>query len=279
MADYIPGAMSFFFADDLAAVLAGQIGICFTDQCIDLERRLQVFVDQLEFYSMLAVQPINYSKTQAMFSARSIGYPNPMPKVQCGDNRIEWITSFKYVGYWLTMKLGLGNMLGKIRTTVRQKTAMVNSFKISGTSSARLRRVLFPTFVLSHFKWVFGIFPLLTESQRSDLSHLYFTLLKRILHCQHWEDLIFSSIYKEKLLEDHCYKYWEKYLKELAKTRDGYLLLEQSELNTHRSNWQEGATSVRCLRRSKRFVQHRDVLEQTIHSMITHGTAESIILG
>ncbi|CAF3816667.1 unnamed protein product [Rotaria sp. Silwood1] len=79
MADFIPGAMSFFFADDLAAVLAGQIGLKFTEQCVDLERRLQKFFEQLEFYSILAVQPINYSKTQFMFSARAVCYRNPMP--------------------------------------------------------------------------------------------------------------------------------------------------------------------------------------------------------
>ncbi|CAF4591535.1 unnamed protein product, partial [Rotaria socialis] len=68
MADFIPGAMSFFFADDLAAVLTGQIGIRFKDQCIDMEGRLHTLSEQLEFYAILAVQPINYSKTQAMFS-------------------------------------------------------------------------------------------------------------------------------------------------------------------------------------------------------------------
>ncbi|CAF4305097.1 unnamed protein product [Rotaria magnacalcarata] len=135
MTDYIPGAMSFFFSDDLAAVLAGQIGIRFTDQCIDLERRLQSFLDQLEFDSILFVQPINYTKTQAMFLARAIVYPNPMTQVHCGDHKIEWISSFKYLGYWLTTKLGWGNILAKIRITVRQKTALVNSFKISGASS------------------------------------------------------------------------------------------------------------------------------------------------
>jgi hypothetical protein len=62
MAEFIPGAMSFFFADDLTAVLAGQIGVRFTDQCIDLERRLQTFVEQLELYSILAVQPITMLK-------------------------------------------------------------------------------------------------------------------------------------------------------------------------------------------------------------------------
>jgi hypothetical protein len=118
MADFILSAMSFFFADDLSAVLAGQIGICYTDQCIDLERRLQTFLKQLEFYSTLAVQPINYSKTQAMFSARAVNYPNPMQRLRRGDHSIEWISSFKYLGYWLTTKLGRGNILGKTRLRV-----------------------------------------------------------------------------------------------------------------------------------------------------------------
>lgn len=69
MANYISTAMSFFFADDLAAVLSVQIGIRFTDQCIDLEHRLQIFLNNLEAYSILVVQSINYAKTQAMFTA------------------------------------------------------------------------------------------------------------------------------------------------------------------------------------------------------------------
>ena len=112
---FIPGAMSFFFADDLAAVLAGQIGVRLTTQCIDLERRLQFCTKKLEYYSILAVQPINYSKTQVMFSARAVGYPNPMSYLCCGDQTIEWISSFKYLGYWLTKKLGWGNIISKTR--------------------------------------------------------------------------------------------------------------------------------------------------------------------
>ncbi len=72
MADFILGAMSFFFADDLVAFSAGKMGMRFTDQCIDLEYRLKTFFEQLEFYSILAVQPINYAKKEAMFSARAV---------------------------------------------------------------------------------------------------------------------------------------------------------------------------------------------------------------
>lgn len=106
MAEYTPAAMSFQFADDLAAVLAGQIGIRYTEQCLDLERRLKTCMQQLEAYSLLTVQPINYAKTQMMFSARAIMYPNPLPIITCHDEAIEWTSTFKYLGYWLTTKLG-----------------------------------------------------------------------------------------------------------------------------------------------------------------------------
>ena len=274
MADYIQPAMSFFFADDLAAVLAGRIGIRFTDQCLDLERRLHVFFTQLEFYSLLAVQPINYSKTQTMFSARSVCYPNPMPQLRCGDQTIEWTSSFKYLGYWITTKMGWGNMIEKIRLKVRQRTALVNSVKFSGTSSLQLRRVLFSTFVLPYFTWLFGIYPLFTNTQRLNLNHLYFTLLKRVYKCQWWEDMFFSSMYNERTLDDLCYTYWERYIKALAKSEDGYLFMEQSELNTHRANWIEGRKRIHCLYRSKRFVPHVDALGQVLHWMTTHGTSD-----
>ena len=121
MADFFPDAMSSFFADDLAAVFARQMGVKYTEQCLDLERRLQTFLEQLEFYSILAVQPINYSKTQVMFSARAVCYPNPMPHLACGDQTLEWVSSFKYLGYWLTTKLGWGTIINKTRILVRQR--------------------------------------------------------------------------------------------------------------------------------------------------------------
>ncbi len=207
MADFIPGAMSFFFADDLAAVIAGRIGVKFTAQCIDLERRLQNFGEQLEFYSILTVQPINYLKTQIMFTARAVCYPNPMPQLLCGGQSIEWVSSFKYLGYWLTTKLGWGNIISKTRVKARQRTALVNSFTYGGTSSLKLRRILFSTFVLPHFTWLFGLFPLFTHTQRMELNHLYFTLLKRIYRCQYWNDFIFSLMYNERPLDDLCYTY------------------------------------------------------------------------
>jgi len=108
MEDFIAMAMSFFFADDLAAVIADQIGIRFGDQFIDLEHRLHSFLECLEFYAILSVQPINYVKTNAMFSARAISYPNPMPVLKFGNEFIEWVALFKYLGCWISTKLDSG---------------------------------------------------------------------------------------------------------------------------------------------------------------------------
>ncbi len=93
MGQFLPMAMPFFVADDLAAVIAGEIDTRYMERCIDLERRLRTFFDHLEYYSILAVQPINYLKTQAIWSAREGGYPNPMPSIKCDEHSIECVKS------------------------------------------------------------------------------------------------------------------------------------------------------------------------------------------
>jgi hypothetical protein len=173
--------------------------------------------------------------------------------------------------------LGWGNIISKTRLKTRQRTSLVNSFKYSGTSSIQLRRLLFSTFVLPHFTWLFGLYPLFTDTQRMKLGHLYFTLRKRIYNCQCWDDFTFSSSYNENPLDDLCFRYWEKYTKALSRSNDGFLLLEQSALNSHRSNWQEGFGHIRCLYRSRRFVSHKDVLGLALRWMAMHGSSDSVV--
>jgi hypothetical protein len=80
MGSSLGGCISHFFADDLAAIVAGQMGVKYSSQCLDLEKRTKNFLDNLEYYSCLTDQPINTNKTEALFSARAIGYPkfNPL---------------------------------------------------------------------------------------------------------------------------------------------------------------------------------------------------------
>ncbi len=199
-----------------------------------------------------------------------------MPTLRCGAEIIEWVNMFKYLGYGLTTKLGWGNIISKTRIRIRQQTAMINSIKFAGATSRALRRILFSTFVLPFFTWIAALYPLFTETQRSGLRHFYYTSLKRVYRCLCWEDMFFASFYGERSLDDICYRYWTKYCKALTKSRDGYLLAEQLFLNTHRLQWEEGKSKVHCVRRSKRFVPHLDILGLATRWMSSHGTEDSV---
>ncbi|CAF3368748.1 unnamed protein product, partial [Rotaria socialis] len=103
----LSGCINHFFADDLAGIMAGQLGINYSSQCLDLEKRIKVFLDNLDYYSCLTDQPINFNKTKAMFSARAIGHPKFVINFrQDTMDIIEWTSEYKYLGYIISPKLG-----------------------------------------------------------------------------------------------------------------------------------------------------------------------------
>jgi hypothetical protein len=104
--DFLDHCVPFFFADDLVAVLPGGIGAKYREQCLDLEKRLKRFFDKLEIYSIINRQPINYAKMEALWSATVI--VSLHIEICCGEEQIHWKKSFKYLGYWISPKLGWG---------------------------------------------------------------------------------------------------------------------------------------------------------------------------
>ncbi|CAF4522977.1 unnamed protein product, partial [Rotaria socialis] len=122
MTNYLNMASSFMFADDLAAVVSGRIGEKYNIQCLDLERKLKSVIDALEFYSILSVQPINYEKTVGLWSARAIG--TPKFDLYMSEKNIQWAREFKYLGYWITPKLGWNTMINKTKLKIRQRVAL-----------------------------------------------------------------------------------------------------------------------------------------------------------
>ena len=127
-----------------------------------------------------------------------------------------------------------------------------------------MRRVLFSSYVLPIFTWLFAIFPLFSEGQRSFLAKFYYTCLKRVLHLQHWPNFFFAFTLNEVSLENRCTRYWIKYLKALDSSKDGELLIEQVILNSHRKSWLSGRQRVMGLRRSRRFVDQESVLQKCL---------------
>jgi len=260
MPEFLSWCSSHFFADDLAALVAGQIGIKYTKQCLDLEKKLKLFFEQLEYYCLLTVQPINYSKTKGMWSARAIG--SAPFEIEIGENKIEWTNEFKYLGYWISPKLGWGNMIKKSMVKIRQRLVLINAFRLSGKTSVPLRRALFLSYILPLFTWLYPLLPFFTENQRKEISHFYFTCLKRVLFCLGWSDHFFAYVFDELSLEDRCARYWSKYLVALADSVDGEMLFERASLNKLRHSWTQREFVIRCLRVSKRYVENVSVLEK-----------------
>ena len=127
-----------------------------------------------------------------------------------------------------------------------------------------LRRVLFSSFVLPLFTWLYPIFPLLSEKQQNDLFHFYFACLRRVLFSFHWNNNFFAFAFDEKSLENRCVVYWNRYLVALADSTDGELLLEKANLKEFRKSWLEREYSIKCLRRSRRFVDNKSILEKVL---------------
>jgi len=114
------------FADDLAAAIARNIGDKYSFQCLDLERKLKLFFDYLEYYAILSIQPINLTKTEGMWSARAIGPPKF--DISLADTKIKRVSEYKYLGYWVIPKIGWSSMINKTLIQIRQRVSMVNSF-------------------------------------------------------------------------------------------------------------------------------------------------------
>lgn len=261
----LPSSINHLFADDLVGVISGQIGLTYTEQCLDLEKRCKDFLDHLEYYSLLSDQPINLDKSVAMFSARAVGNPNfDIHFNNSSQSKIRWVPDFKYLGYTISAKLGWGKLLKSTISKVRQRVSLIKSFKLFGCTSPLLRKALFLSFVLPLFTWIYPIFPLLSKKQQDDLSYFYSTCLRRVLFCLHWNDSLFSFALDEKMLVDRCARYWNNFFISLSDSTDGNLLFEKANLTEFRKFWMDREFIIRCLRKSKRFVDHRSILERAI---------------
>jgi hypothetical protein len=87
------------FADDLAIVLAGSTEKRLSVNIIELEKRAELAMKQLETFSNNAILPVNVAKTKALLVHGAVA--PQLPNVKYKQEKIEYVTSFKYLGvYW-----------------------------------------------------------------------------------------------------------------------------------------------------------------------------------
>lgn len=80
---------------------------------------------------------------------------------------------------------------------VRQRIALINSFKIFGSTSSEFRRTFYSLFVLS-------LFLVLAVKQRNDLSHSYLPSIQRVMSFLHWDEEFFAYATDNIAREDRC---------------------------------------------------------------------------
>lgn len=120
-------------------------------------------------------------------------------------------------------------------------------------------------------------FPLLiTENQRNDLADFYCTSIRHTLSCLHWYIELFSFALDEKMLVDRSASYWNRYLVFLSDSTDGNLLFEKANLNEFRTSWLAKEYTISCLRKSKRYVAHKSILER-ITSWVSSVSSQSSV--
>ena len=66
------------------------------------------------------------------------------------------------------------------------------------------------------------------------------------------------------MLIDRCANYWNNFFISLCDSTDGNFLFEKTNLAEFRKYWLDKEFAIRCLRRSKRFVDHQSILERVI---------------
>ena len=142
-----------------------------------------------------------------------------------GEHQITWVNSFKYLGYHLSSKSGWGKMISTFRRKIRQHVTIIRSCDLYGTTSMKLRRILFSAYVMPLLTWLFGIYPLLSNCQKDQLGLFYCTCLKRALGIHFSNDIVVAAICNKSSLEKLCWKYWRRYRKALACSTHSLILL------------------------------------------------------
>ena len=117
--------------------------------------------------------------------------------------------------------MGWGKFLERMKSKITNRISLIKSYRMFGCSSPGLGKTLFLSFVLPLFTWIYPIFPFLSDKQQRDLSHFYFSSLRRVLFGLQWNTNFFAFGVDEKSLDDRCAEYWDKFLIALADSTDG----------------------------------------------------------
>ena len=205
------------FADDLAIVLVGSLEKRFSQNIIELEESAKLAMKRLEKFSDDFILSVNVSKTKALL-VHSVVSP-PIPNLNYKGQKLHYVKSFKYLGIYISIKLGWGTYIHKRLRTIRKihKELKIILLKVP-LDLISIRRRIFLSYTLSHFYWLFCSWSFFTEIQRRTIEHLSCTRLHIVYSLNGWDDIATMILSREKSLRDYIYSYCSHLSEHLEKS-------------------------------------------------------------
>ena len=207
------------FADDLAIVLTGSLEKRFSHNIIELEERAKLAMNQLKKFSEDILLPVNVDKTKALL-VHSVVAPQ-LPVIWYQHQKVEFVKCFKYLGVFISTKLGWGTYIQerirKIRKIYKGLRLILSKIPRDYTS---MRRKIFLSYALPHFCWLFCSWFYFTDIQRRTIEHVFCSGLRIVYSLYGWDDISTMILSREKSLRDYIYSYWSRLSLHLEEAAD-----------------------------------------------------------
>ena len=203
------------FADDLALVFVGSLEKRFSLSIKDLEKQAEIVLKQLEKFSDDLLLPVNVAKTKALL-VHSVVCP-PIPSIEYKNQKIEYVKTFKYLGVYISTKLGWGSY-------IRERIRLIRTIP---PDQINIRRKIFLAYAQPHFCWLFCSWFYFTENQKSMIDHVFCSGIRLVYSLNGWDDLTTKILSREKTLHDYIFTYWSRLSLHLEKAAEA-LSFQQS---------------------------------------------------
>jgi uncharacterized protein (UPF0147 family) len=162
---YFNNIVIHLFADDLALILTGSLENKFSVNIAELEVRAAIVLKQLENLSDDLILPVNITKTKAVL-VHNIVSPS-YPKIYFKNQSIEFTNRFKYLGVYVSVKLGWEKYINeRLKIISKIHSAMRIIFKTIKRKDMKIRRKIFFAYVLPHYLWLFATWFFFTDRQQ-----------------------------------------------------------------------------------------------------------------
>jgi hypothetical protein len=167
------------FADDLSVLIRAPLQKAFGPLVRYLEIEGTKLCERIAKYSETWKQPINVEKTVAQVFYSQVKKPEVDIFMQ--GQRLETVSSFKYLGFTWTSKLSLKPTVNRCLDNIHKSLSKLKWLRAGRTLSKEVLRRCFFAYTFPHFAWIFPFFPFLPRKQQ-DLLRSKFRVAIRLIH-------------------------------------------------------------------------------------------------